>query len=328
MTKDSVLAVLIKEKGFVSGERISKQLGVSRMAVSAAVKALRGEGYDISSSTNKGYRLNNIQDKISPGELMACLPENRMEKVICLDTVDSTNRYLKQLAVNGAESGTVVIAEEQTRGRGRRGRDFKSPKSKGIYISFLYRPDCSPSDSTVITAWTAVACTRAIKKACGVDAGIKWVNDIILDNKKAGGILTEMSVESEIGRVEYIIIGIGINVNETIDEFDPELRDKAVSLYMSTGEPQRRVKLAAELITELDRLASVFPSHSGEYLEEYRLKNVTVGKKIRAVMPQGEKNGTAIRINDNYSLKVRFDDGSISDLSSGEISIRGMAGYM
>lgn len=159
ITKDLVLAILKQADTYISGEKISEQLGITRAAVNLAVKNLRQDGYQISSSTNKGYLLeeNKDLDLLTPGELLSLLSPKRMEQVVCLDTVDSTNHYLRDLAFQGAPSGTVVVANEQTSGRGRRGRTFVSPKNTGIYFSILFRPDCAPPECTTITSWTAVA---------------------------------------------------------------------------------------------------------------------------------------------------------------------------
>ena len=206
------------------GER---ELDCSRVAVNNAVKALRADGYEIISSTKKGYMLGESPDRVERGELYALLSTERMETVECIDSVDSTNKSLRELADSGARDGTVLLANCQTAGRGRLGRAFVSPRDKGIYLSLLLRPRLAPRDTTALTAWTAVAARRAIKKVCGLDTGIKWVNDIVHNGRKLCGILTEMSVEGETGAINCIIVGIGINVNETAEDFPDELRDKA-----------------------------------------------------------------------------------------------------
>ena len=264
MTKDAVLAILRKENGYISGEHISRLLGVSRAAVNTAVKALRAEGYEILSSTNKGYHLHTVPNSLHAKELSAYLEEERMQAVECLDSVDSTNNRLRELALAGAPNGQVVLADKQTQGRGRRGRAFASPQDNGIYLSILFYPDSLPTDIVEITAWTAVATNNAIAAVCGVRAGIKWVNDLVFGRKKVCGILTEMSVESEGGYVQYIIIGIGINVNEQEGDFPEELQDIATSLAMETGNTHSRARLAAALIHELDKMQEAWPSGKSE----------------------------------------------------------------
>lgn len=326
MTKDAVLAILRKENDYISGEHISKLLGVSRAAVNTAVKALRAEGYEISSSTNKGYHLDGVPNSITAKELSAYLDAERMQAVECLDSVDSTNNRLRELALSGAPSGQVVLANRQTQGRGRRGRAFVSPQDNGIYLSFLAHPDCLPTDIAEITAWTAVATNNAIEAVCGIRAGIKWVNDLVIDRKKICGILTEMSVESEGGYIQYVIIGIGINVNGQAEDFPEEIRSTATSLAMETGKAHSRAQLAAALIRELDKMCAAWPKGKLHYLECYRRDNITTGKEITVVRGAEEIPAFATAIGEDFSLKVRYADGRSESLSSGEISIRGLYG--
>lgn len=324
MTKDAVLAILRKETGYISGEHISQLLGVSRAAVNTAVKALRAEGYEISSSTNKGYHLEAAPNSITAKELSVYLPEERMQSVECLDSVDSTNNRLRELALAGAPNGQVVLANRQTQGRGRRGRAFASPQDNGIYLSILFYPDSLPTDVAEITAWTAVATNNAIAEICGVRTGIKWVNDLVLNRKKLCGILTEMSVESESGYIQYIIIGIGINVNEQAEDFPEEVRHIATSLAMETGKAHSRARLAAALIRELDKMGQAWPEGKQAYLEAYRRDNITTGKEITVVRGAEEAPAFAVAIGDDFSLRVRYADGRSEALSSGEISIKGL----
>lgn len=322
MTKDTVLAMLRREPGFVSGEGISSALGVSRMAVNMAIKSLRAEGYVIESSTKKGYCLISGPNALNPGELLGCLSPERMETVHCLDTVDSTNKYLKALAMEGAPAGTTVIADEQTGGRGRLGRSFASPKGTGIYFSYLLRPEAAPADTAVLTAWTAVAMARAIEKVSGFAPGIKWVNDLVWQGKKVCGILTEMAVEGETAQVQYIVVGIGVNVGQ--DAFDGELEQKAASLKMVTGKEISRAALAAEMLRQMDALGADFPKKAEEYLQAYREACVVPGREVMLVRRDEVLRGTALEVTEDFSLKVRFADGSVEDVSSGEVSVRGI----
>lgn len=326
MTKNSVLKILRKENDYVSGEKISNLLGVSRTAVNTAVKSLRKEGYGIQSSTNKGYLLTAAPDCLTAAELSAYITEQRMKSVLCVDTVDSTNNKLRELALSGATEGQIVVANEQLGGRGRRGRNFISPKDKGIYLSMLLKPNSLPSDIIEITMWTAVAVNNAIYTVCGIRAGIKWVNDLVINRRKVCGILTETSVESENGYVQYVIIGIGINVNEGTDDFPKELCDIATSLSAETGKAYSRAQLVSELIKELDLMRSAWPQESKQYLDAYRSDNITVGKDLYIVQNSVKKEGVATSINDDFSLNVRYRDGSSATLSGGEISICGMYG--
>lgn len=326
MTKDSVLTILRNENNYLSGEKISQLLGVSRAAVNTAVKALRAEGYEILSATNKGYFLNTVPDCLSANEISAYLGEQRMQSVLCVDSVDSTNNRIRELACYGAPDGQIVIANEQHSGRGRRGRDFLSPKDKGIYLSMLFRPDSPPEDVMEITAWSAVAVNQAIQSVCGVSAGIKWVNDLVINRRKVCGILTEMSVESEGGYVQYIIIGIGINVNEKEEDFPEEIRQTATSLAIETGTAYSRAQLAAEVIKELDAVRRSWPGEKQKFLELYRRDNITTGKEVSVVSSREVRQGIATAIGEDFSLNICFSDGTCENISSGEISIRGLYG--
>lgn len=326
MTKDSILTILLKSEGFVSGEYISDTLGVSRMTVNKAVVALRADGYDITAITNRGYRLTHGTPRLTLGEILADLPEARTAPVICLESVNSTNRRAKELAAEGAVSGTVVVSAAQTEGRGRRGRSFLSPAGKGIYLSYLFRPQCTPQDSTVLTALTAVAVRRAILSATGLVVDIKWVNDLLLNERKIAGILTELSLESESGHIDYAVIGIGINVSEEKEDFPEELQRKASSLTAESGIEVSAPRLAAALISELDRMTAGFPSENGGYLAEYRAANLTVGREVVVRAPDGDRPAVAVGVGDDFSLRVRFSDGEEKDIFTGEVSVRGLYG--
>ena len=327
-TKDYVLSKLILCDEYISGQSLSDDLGISRAAVNTAVKTLRSEGYDISSVTNLGYKLNNRPDLLNRGELLAFLPEGRMENVIVLKDVDSTNKYLKGLASDDAPAGTVVIADHQTAGRGRLGRSFHSPSGKGIYLSYLMRPSIKPELVSSITCWSAVAVANAIESVCKVTPSVKWVNDPQINGKKICGILTEMSIESESGSISSVVIGIGINVNETPSDFPEELKDIASSIREETGSDIIfRSELTSSLIKELDIMSSMFPDAHDEYLNSYRRICSTVGLDVSVVSAHNHESeisrlGKAIAVNDDFSLKVLMNDGHEEDLRSGEVSVR------
>lgn len=324
MTKYRVLSILKQTNSYISGEKISEELGITRSAVNLAVKSLRQEGYEISSSTNKGYLFQpNVElDLLNPGELLALLPKERMKHVICLDSTDSTNNQLRNLAFEGAPSGTVVVANEQLTGRGRRGRSFSSPKNTGIYFSILFRPDCNPPECTTITAWTAVAVAKAIKRVTNVQPSIKWVNDLFLNRKKICGILSELSVESESGHVQHIIIGIGINVNQELHDFPEELHSIASSLYKETGKKISRAKLTSALIEEMDLLFTQWPTASKEYLSYYQEHNLSTKETMVMISGNSQLPIKVLGINEDFSLKIQTEDGKVMDLSSGEVSVK------
>ena len=321
MTRDLVLSILKTRKGYVSGELISKELGLTRAAVNLAVKALRKDGYVILSSTKLGYMLKSAPDRLTSGELLAILGPERMHTVSVFDTVHSTNRVLSELAYDDPTDGLVVIADTQTGGRGRFGRSYYSPDGCGIYLSCLLRPETPPASSIPITAWTAVAAARAVETVCGVQPGIKWVNDLFLGGKKFGGVLTEMSIEGESGRIRQIITGIGINVNNSPDSFPDDLKNTATSLFAETGNKFSRAELACEVIRELDLLRRSWPDGQDAYLREYRARNITTGHTI-FLMDGSGRTASAESIGDDFSLNIRYPDGSADNLTSGEISIR------
>lgn len=329
MLKDDVLKLISRENGYISGEAVSRKLGVSRAAVNTAVKSLREDGYEITSSTNKGYLLTNSPDILSKGSISALLPDSRSESLYVFDSVDSTNNVLKDLSSKGAKTGTVVIADHQTGGKGRRGRSFASPSGVGVYMSYLFKPEAGFDKISDLTSWTAVAVADAIKNAYGLDSQIKWVNDLLMNRKKICGILTEVTVEGESGFIDNCIIGIGVNVNE--DAFPSEISEIATSISIENGgKVFNRARLASEMIRSMDILKDKWPDDS-YYLERYRDLNITVGSKITAYPQMAEngqgRTGTAIAINEDFTLKVKFDDGSVSDLRSGEVSVRGLYGY-
>ncbi len=328
MTKDQVLAMLLRADGYVSGEEMSGTLGVSRAAVNSAVQTLRREGYGIQSATNRGYLIVSSPDRIAPGALMAYLPAGRMDAVECLETVDSTNDYLKTRAQTGAEEGLVAVANEQTRGKGRLGRSFSSPADRGIYLSMLLRPTGAPQDIANITALIAVAMADAIAAVAGIRPGIKWVNDLVLNGKKLCGILTEMSVEGETGRVQHAVVGIGVNVRETAEDFPPEIGHIATSLLMETGRKISRARLAAEMILRLDQLRADWAERRASYLAPYRAACVNLGRAVRFSQNGVSYTGVAEDVDSDFSLVIRLQDGTVMTLKSGEVSVRGLYGYV
>ena len=340
-TRDAILAMLIKSDGFVSGETIGETLGISRAAVAGAVKQLREDGCEIRSVTNRGYRLEQVPDRMNSGMLLAWLDEARMERVLCLDCVDSTNRYLAQMALDGAPDGQIVIADAQTAGRGRLSRAFHSPEKMGVYFSYLMRPsggrtEDMPASWTSVTSMTAVAVSNAIESVCGIRPQIKWVNDLYMPTAKTGkakktavpfgekicGILTQMDMEADTGHVRSVIVGIGINVAERKSDFPQDLRGIAGSLYTATGKKVLRAQLAAAVACEMDAMRASLNDPDGTYLARYREASVLPGKAVTLISGETERNGEAIAIEDDFALRVRYEDGTEESLHGGEVSIR------
>ena len=327
MLRDQVLALLKAGDAPCSGEGMSRTLGVSRAAVWKAVEALRQEGYVISSAPHRGYRLEDSPDLLSPGELAGALAGRTVgAALLCLDTVDSTNNELKRRA-DTAPDGLAVLAQEQTGGRGRLGRSFVSPAGKGLYLSVLLRPQCVLADAGMLTAWTAVAVCRALERCCGVRAGIKWPNDIVLEGRKLCGILTELELEAETAALRHVIVGVGINVSQDAADFGPEVAPVAISLAQALGQAPRRSQLAAEVLSALDDLYRAFPAQKADYLARYRALCVTAGRAVRVLRPGQVRTGTAEAVNEDFALLVRWDNGEQEARSSGEVSVRGLLGY-
>lgn len=260
-------------------------------------------------------------------ELSKYMAMQRVALVQREECTDSTNRVLKELAKNGAKEGQVVIADEQTNGRGRLGRYFFSPKERGIYMSVLLRPDDKAYEMAPLTAWVAVAVANAIEAVSGVRPGVKWVNDLILNGKKVCGIMTELAVKEDGNKVEYIIVGIGINVSGKQEDFPEELREIASSIEAETGVVVSKAQLVAEIIRELDLLSENWQIETQKYLEQYRTDCVTIGKEVRVLSAEGERAATALSVEGDFSLLVRYDVGTIERVYSGEVSVRGLYGY-
>ena len=327
MLRDDVLLLLTEAEGYLSGEEMREKLGVSRAAVSQAVRALRADGYDIDAVTNRGYCLRARPDTLTAGDVLSYLPEARRATVRCFAQIDSTNSYLKAEAMRGAPDGLCAIADRQTAGRGRAGRPFRSDAGQGAYLSMLLRPNCAPTAAMTMTAHVAVAVCRALE-ACGVQPGIKWTNDLVLGTKKLCGILTELEWEAESGEFSCVIIGAGINVSQDEADFGPEVAPIAISLAQALGTAPDRTELAARVIRSLNALYDDFPAQNAAYLECFRRDCLTVGNPIKVISGAGERIGTATGISDDFGLTVRWEDGSTETLTSGEVSVRGLYDYV
>ncbi|MCI9403036.1 MAG: biotin--[acetyl-CoA-carboxylase] ligase [Oscillospiraceae bacterium] len=328
MLKDNILRLLLGRSAPLSGQAMSRELGVSRAAVWKGVEALRRDGYVIASHPAKGYLLTASPDLLSPAELSR--PGRAVGgEVVYLEVTDSTNNECKRRAADGASSGLVVIAGEQTGGRGRRGRSYQSLPGKGLYLSVLLRPEGSASPEVLshFTAWVSVAVCRALEGLTGLPCGIKWTNDILLGNRKLCGILCELGLTDD-RRPDYMVVGIGVNVSQTEADFGPELSAIATSLGQHMATPPTRAEAARALLGELDRLWGDFPGRQGEYLGEYRTRCLTLGKQVRLIQPDRERLATALAVNEDFSLRVRLENGTEENVSSGEVSVRGLEGYV
>lgn len=324
--KHKIIDRLHEEDGFISGEKLSEEFGLSRTAIWKHVNALREDGYEIESVTRRGYRLISSPDIINYDEVKGELTASLIgKKLIHFQSVGSTNDKAKELAVK-AEEGTVIVAEEQTSGKGRLGRSWSSPGRKGIYASIILKPDMEPFNAAKLTLLGAAAVALALED-CGIESQIKWPNDIIINGKKAAGILTEMS--SELGIVNYIILGIGINVNQSVEELPPELVDRATSLMIAAGKAIQRKHLLAQVLNRLDELYVQFKETGDidQALDICRERSAVIGKDIIVVQGRKQRPGHAVSINHDGELMVRFDEG-LEQVISGEVSIRTEYGYI
>lgn len=322
--KDKTLAALENNKGnYISGAQLAEQLSVSRNSIWKAIKSLQEDGYNICAVTNKGYCLSLDTDILSSQSISKYLSKNsNIFNIAVYKTINSTNTAVKDLAIKGEKEGNVIIAEEQTEGRGRFGRKFYSPKGTGIYMSILLRPQISASESFLITTAAAVAASEAIESVSGKDAKIKWVNDIYCDNKKVCGILTEAAFDLESGGLEYAVLGIGINVKTPKEGFPEEIRDIASEIFDNKTFDLKdvRSKLVAEV---LEGFWNYYKNiEQKQFLTDYKRRSLLIGKEVFITSRNSSKKAVALDIDDKCRLKVRMEDGSIQFLSSGEVSVK------
>lgn len=321
-----ILKYLREKDGFVSGEEISSNLGVSRTAIWKHIKELKSEGYIIDSSSKKGYRLLEAPDRLTAEEVLPMSSAHYIGKnIVHFESAGSTNIEARQLANEGCEEGTTVIAEEQTSGRGRLGRSWSTPKSKSIAFSMVLRPNIKPEDAPGITLLMGTAVCRALRKAAVVDAYIKWPNDIIVNKKKICGILTEMNAEMD--AVNYIIVGVGINVN--IEDFPEDLKGIATSLYIETGKETSRKHILSAVFSEFEMLYDKFKSWGiSSIIDEFKSYSITLGRQVRVTSINESFTGEAVDITPKGLLVIKLNDGSLKTVISGDVSVRGINGYI
>ena len=322
-----ILSQLLKSEQYISGEQISRELGVSRTAVWKHINELRQRGYQIESSSKKGYRLIEAADVLDESQIIRDRNGLLGSKIVHFYEIDSTNNYAKKLANEGCPDGTIVIAERQSLGRGRLGREWCSYNSDGIWFSCILRPNIEPESMQVITLAASVAVVEAIEDTLGIVCGIKWPNDIILSGKKLGGILTELSAEP--GHVNHIVLGIGINVNQPKDSFTGELEQKAISLRMETGGRVSRALVFNNILRHLDNTYNQLLNGQNEViLDDWRKYSVTLGSHIKLSFRGEEYTGIANNIANDGRLIVKCSDGHVREVTAGEIQIRGIMGYL
>jgi BirA family transcriptional regulator, biotin operon repressor / biotin---[acetyl-CoA-carboxylase] ligase len=305
--------------GYVSGEAISDKLGLTRAAVWKHVEALRSHGYRIDAVPARGYRLIEVPDKLTPLELRPLLNTHDVGQVLhWYEEIGSTNDRARELAEEGAEHGEVVIAEAQTAGRGRRGRAWVSPPRKNLYFSVILRPDLPPARAPELTLVASIALCDALRQA-GVQAGIKWPNDLLASERKIAGVLTELAAEAD--RVHWVVIGVGINVNAREEDFPDELRDEATSVLLERGEPAPRALFAAACLTALERWIDRHAEEGFAVVREaWRERSTTLGREVTVRTDGREIVGTAEDIDEAGALLVRGPAG-LERVLAGDVTL-------
>ncbi len=325
--KSEILSLLRESGDYVSGQELCEHFGVTRAAVWKAINQLKKEGYDIDAVQNRGYRLVSERELYGKNELESRIRTRWAGRnVVFYEITDSTNVQAKRLAEQGAAQGTLVVAEEQTAGRGRRGRDWRSPAGSNIYFTLLLRPEYTTDCASMVTLVMALAVREAVQEICGTDVGIKWPNDVVVGGKKVTGILTEMSLEGM--EIQHVVIGVGINVKE--QTFPAEIADKATSLEEAAGKSVSRAALLQKIMEhfEVDYEKFLQTKDLSLLKQGYNGALVNLGREVRVLDPAGEYGGTALGINEKGELLVRTADGSVKEVYAGEVSVRGIYGYV
>lgn len=327
MLKSDILSALRKSQDYVSGQELSERLSVSRTAVWKKIKELQGDGYEIEAVPNRGYRIVDGPDLITAEEV-----ESRLETawagrpVKYLPEVSSTNQYAKMMAEEGATQGTLVIADYQTRGKGRSGRSWTTPRGSAVAMTLVLRPQIAPARISMVTLVMGLAVTRACRDLYQIPAGIKWPNDVVVEGKKLCGILTEMS--TEMTSVNYVVVGTGINVN--VREFPQELQSLATSLLLETGEEHARAGLIARCMACFEEYYEKF-LQAGDLsliMEEYNELLLNRDRQVQVLGADGGYRGTARGIDRDGCLLVERENGALERVLAGEVSVRGVYGYV
>lgn len=322
--KEKILHLLKENKNnFVSGQNLSEKLGVSRTAIWKYINTLKEEGYQIESISKRGHRLLSSPDILSFEEISENLTTKYIGKnIMYFQTLDSTNNKAKQIAKDSS-NGTLVISEEQTSGRGRLGRSWKSPKYKGIWMSIILKPEVDPMSITKITQIGAAAIIKAFEEF-HIKAYIKWPNDIIMNGKKVCGILTEMS--GELNLVNYVIVGIGINVNIDINQFPDEIRALATSISNELGSYIKRKELVVSFLNNFEILYEEFIKEGTikTSIDICKKNSALIGREVKIITRGKETLGKALDLDDNGKLVIQFDNGKVEKIFSGEVSVRGI----
>lgn len=324
--KAEILAALRESEGYVSGQELCERFGVSRTAIWKAVNQLKLAGYEIEAVQNRGYHIVSTPDILSENELKSIRKTEWLGKEIYYEPVlGSTNTKAMQLAEEGAPHGTLVVTDKQEHGRGRRGRVWQTPAGSAIAMTFLLRPQINPNNASMLTIVAAMAVARGIEDETGLKVGIKWPNDIIINSKKVSGILTEMS--AQVDYVNHVVIGIGINVH--VDSFPEELQDMATSLFMESGQKINRAALIERICEYFEAYYDVFMKTEDltDIVKQYDAYMVNRNQPVRVLDPKEPFDGRARGITARGELLVDTWE-SRRLVSSGEVSVRGIYGYI
>lgn len=310
-----------RDGGVVSGEELSRSLAVSRTAVWKHIKALKGLGYRIEAVPSRGYRLVSTPDIFTPAELSSGLHVTRIGTcLVCLGETDSTNTLAYRLAEEGAAEGTVVIADAQNRGKGRLGRQWESPAGVNLYCSIILRPPIMPLHAPQLTFLSAVAVAEAIERSVGLTPVIKWPNDVLVNGLKVAGMLNEMSAETE--RVEFLVLGIGVNINMQRDQFPADLRHPASSLAIEAGHEVRRLSFARALLESLDaHYVRYLAEGYGPLRQAWLDRSAVMGRRVRVSGQQGDSRGAVEGIDEIGALLLRTTGGTLERVLAGDVTI-------
>ncbi|MCL2373426.1 MAG: biotin--[acetyl-CoA-carboxylase] ligase [Defluviitaleaceae bacterium] len=316
MTKEQILQLLEENRGrYISGQEIASQLGISRNAVWVHIKTLAKEGHKIEATQNKGYSLLAASDVLSAAGMLPFLPGGMAGKIHVHESLASTSQTAKELAISGAGHGTVVVANSQTAGRGRFGRDFVSPRL-GVYFSMVLRPG-ETIHTDIITTKAAVAVCKAIETLCNKKPGIKWVNDVYLGHKKICGILTEAVADMETGGIEWMVVGIGVNLTTPAGGWPEELRDKVGAVFNAEATVGRN-----RFIAEIIRFMLQPEASREQILADYRARLMMLNTEVDIITASETYRAMTIDIDDNARLIVQRESGEVLTVSAGEVSLR------
>jgi BirA family biotin operon repressor/biotin-[acetyl-CoA-carboxylase] ligase len=324
--KNRTLEILLRNTSeYISGEEISKELGISRAAVWKHISLLKNEGYVFLATSKKGYKIVNAHEMLESG--FYDLPQEQAigRNYYYLDEVDSTNSYSKKIAVESPD-GTVVMADVQTKGKGRLGRAWESKDKKGLWMSVILKPKIPISGVFILSHLAGVAVCKTLLEE-GYNANIKWPNDVLINGKKVCGILCELDGEAE--RVNYVVVGIGLNLKQEIEDFPMEIREKATSLLIEDNEKIRPREILKKILLNLEYLYNTLINDGPKEIIKYAKENsATIGKDVQIIYNNDTIIGKAIDINHNGGLVIETKDGQTMEIISGEVSVRGLYGYV